>query len=314
VAATRARDLLVVPAVGDEELDGWLAPLNKAIYPERDRQRHSTSAEGCPHFGESSVVDRPFFSHDEFSVRPGMQTPRSGNHTVVWWDPHAMILQAPANLGLRQEEILSRADPEDAESPSLANYRQWQAERSRVRASGEIKQFDIFTATETLEKPTGFAIAITHHSIEKAPQRPSGARFGALVHIILRDAALDADRDAVTGLAEVHARMLGATDDEREHAVDAVFRALRHPFIERSRQSTRVRREFPVLLKLEDSRVLDGVIDLLFEANGRWQVVDFKTDADVGANRARYERQVQWYALAVSRLNQAPVDGHLLSI
>ena len=33
VAATRARDLLVVPAVGDEELDGWLSPLNKAIYP-----------------------------------------------------------------------------------------------------------------------------------------------------------------------------------------------------------------------------------------------------------------------------------------
>ena len=33
VAATRARDLLVVPVVGDEERDGWLAPLNKAIYP-----------------------------------------------------------------------------------------------------------------------------------------------------------------------------------------------------------------------------------------------------------------------------------------
>ena len=33
VAATRARDLLVVPVVGDEERDGWLAPLNKALYP-----------------------------------------------------------------------------------------------------------------------------------------------------------------------------------------------------------------------------------------------------------------------------------------
>ena len=314
VAATRARDLLVVPAVGDEELDGWLAPLNKAIYPERDHQRHSTGADGCPHFGESSVVDRPFFSHDEFSVRPGMQTPRSGNHTVVWWDPHALNLQAPANLGLRQEEILSRADTDDAESPSLATYEEWHAERSRVRARGQIKQFDIFTATEALEMPAGFEIAIRHHTIEKAPQRPSGARFGALVHITLRDARLDADRDAVTGVAKVHARTLGATDEECAHAVDAVFRALRHPLIERARQSTRVRREFPVLLKLEDSRVLDGVIDLVFEANGRWQVVDFKTDADIAANRARYERQLQWYALAVSRLNQAPVDGLLLSI
>ena len=33
VAATRARDLLVIPAVGDEERPGWIQPLNGAIYP-----------------------------------------------------------------------------------------------------------------------------------------------------------------------------------------------------------------------------------------------------------------------------------------
>src|SRR4029077_3565821 len=46
VAATRARDLLVVPAVGDEEQVGWLGPLNKAIYPARDRYRNSNRALG----------------------------------------------------------------------------------------------------------------------------------------------------------------------------------------------------------------------------------------------------------------------------
>jgi ATP-dependent helicase/nuclease subunit A len=314
VAATRARDLLVVPAVGDEELDGWLGPLNKAIYPERERQRDSIKADGCPQFGESSVVDRPFFSRDEFSVRPGVHTPRQGNHSVVWWDPHALNLQAPANLGLRQEEILTPAETEEAESPSLAAYQRWQAERSRVAANGQVKQFDIFTATEALDRPTGFEINITHHTLDKAAVRPSGARFGALVHVMLRDAPLDADRAALTGLAEVHARTLGATDEERDGSIDTVLAALRHPLIERARRSTQVRREFPVLLKLEDSRVLDGVIDLLFESNGRWQVVDFKTDADIAASRARYERQLQWYGLAVARLNQAPVDGHLLSV
>ena len=40
VAATRARDLLVVPAVGDEPFpEGWLSPLNKAIYPSRANWR-----------------------------------------------------------------------------------------------------------------------------------------------------------------------------------------------------------------------------------------------------------------------------------
>ena len=40
VAATRARDLLVVPGIGDAEWDGgWMSPLNAAIYPPRDRRR-----------------------------------------------------------------------------------------------------------------------------------------------------------------------------------------------------------------------------------------------------------------------------------
>ena len=37
VAATRARDLLVVPAIGDQPYDGgWLSPLDRAIYPPLD--------------------------------------------------------------------------------------------------------------------------------------------------------------------------------------------------------------------------------------------------------------------------------------
>jgi ATP-dependent exoDNAse (exonuclease V) beta subunit len=67
-------------------------------------------------------------------------------------------------------------------------------------------------------------------------------------------------------------------------------------------------------LKLDTNRVLEGVIDLAFEAEGRWHIVDFKTDADVAANRIHYERQLRWYSLALSRLNNAPVRAHLLSI
>jgi len=55
VAATRARDLLVVPVVGDEEREGWLSPLNKAVYPRTDRRRWSAVAPGCPPFGYRTV-------------------------------------------------------------------------------------------------------------------------------------------------------------------------------------------------------------------------------------------------------------------
>ena len=96
VAATRARDLLVVPAVGDEPFprDGWLSPLNKAIYPSRANWRKSRPTPGCPEFGASSVLSRPmdYDAEEEFSVRPGLIQPEAGSHEVVWWDPSKLKL------------------------------------------------------------------------------------------------------------------------------------------------------------------------------------------------------------------------------
>jgi hypothetical protein len=48
VAATRARDLLVVPVVGDKPIEGCLEVLNPAIYPPQDTRRSSSPAPGCP--------------------------------------------------------------------------------------------------------------------------------------------------------------------------------------------------------------------------------------------------------------------------
>ena len=59
VAATRARDLLVVPAVGDGPYEGgWLDPLNPAVYPPPAERRDPGSAPACPRFGRDSVLER----------------------------------------------------------------------------------------------------------------------------------------------------------------------------------------------------------------------------------------------------------------
>jgi ATP-dependent helicase/nuclease subunit A len=313
VAATRARDLLVVPAVGDEEQEGWVGPLNKAIYPARDRYRNTSRALGCPKFGDASVADRPFFSSDEPSVKPGLHVPQQGTHEVVWWDPRALKLAAPPSIGLRQQQILA-ADGEGKESPSLIAYRQWLEDRDGVSSTGQVKQFDVFTATETGESPADFKVEVTVESIAKSAGRPTGPRFGTLVHTILRDAPLDAGRTALAALAQVHGRLLGATGEEMEAAIDAVAAALVHPLLVQARRVQRMHRELPIILKLDANRVLEGMIDLAFQAEGRWHIVDFKTDADVAANRIHYERQLHWYSLALSRLNNAPVRAHLLSI
>ena len=311
VAATRARDLLVIPVVGDEELDGWLGPLNKAIYPAHDRYRNATRAEGCPKFGDASVADRPFFAQDEPSVQPGLHSPQQGTHEVVWWDPRILKLAPPANLGLRQEEIL-KGDPNDAEPPSLMAYREWKARRENVNEQGQRKEFDVFTATEAAELPSDFSMPVKFDAVKKRAGRATGARFGTLVHTVLRDAALDG-KD-VEQLAKVHGRILGATDQEIEHAAEAASAALQHPLLERARKSKLCRRELPILLRLEANRILEGVIDLAFEEDGTWHIVDFKTDAEIGPSRKRYENQLRWYGLALARLNKTPVEAHLLNV
>jgi ATP-dependent exoDNAse (exonuclease V) beta subunit len=64
-------------------------------------------------------------------------------------------------------------------------------------------------------------------------------------------------------------------------------------------------------LRLEDGRLLEGVIDLAFVEQDRWVVVDFKSDS---LNAARYERQLQWYLYALSKLTGREAAGHLLRI
>jgi ATP-dependent helicase/nuclease subunit A len=78
VAATRARDLLVAPVCGDEPIEGWLGVLNPVLYPREDSRRNSDRADGCPSFGEDSVLERGAkgVAPVAGSVRPGLN--RSG--------------------------------------------------------------------------------------------------------------------------------------------------------------------------------------------------------------------------------------------
>jgi len=189
VAATRARDLLVIPTVGDEELDGWLGPLNKAIYPANDRYRHATIAEGCPKFGDASVVDRPFFANDEPSVQPGLHSPQQGSHEVVWWDPRTLKLAPPANLGLRQEEIL-KAIRTTKNLPAwllIVNGKRSANKSARWTGKG-VRCFHRYRSNGGSER---VSVAVKFEAVEKPLGRSAGPRFGTLVHTILRDVALD---------------------------------------------------------------------------------------------------------------------------
>jgi ATP-dependent helicase/nuclease subunit A len=312
VAATRARDLLVVPAVGDEERDGWLAPLNRAIYPARGQHRALATAAGCPPFkGDRTVLDRPteYFSQPEDSVRPGLHTPQSGDHQVVWWDPGVLRLDVAPGFGLWQEDILA-AEPAARADAGIALHRQWQRERRQTLAGGRSPAFRIASPTEGIEDPPERR---TVH-IEDASTgygRPGGARFGILVHAILRDLDLRGTPAQIAALAHVHARLLNMSAEDAAAAAAAVAAAWAHPLLERARAAERCHRELPIHLPLEDGSLMEGVIDLAFVEQGRWVVVDFKSDA---AGLPRYQRQLRWYLYALSKLTGREAVGHLMRV
>ena len=85
VAATRARDLLIVPAVGDGPYDkGWVRPLNRGLYPPRDQWQSPSPARGVPLFkGKQTIMPdaRADGQPVDDTVRPGtyqLTDPASG--------------------------------------------------------------------------------------------------------------------------------------------------------------------------------------------------------------------------------------------
>jgi ATP-dependent helicase/nuclease subunit A len=110
----------------------------------------------------------------------------------------------------------------------------------------------------------------------------------------------------------MHGKLLDASVVEIEAVVDTVAATLQHPLMRRAASAERCHRELPLLLPLGDGRTLEGIVDLAFLENGEWTVVDFKTDANLSASKAQYERQVQWYVHALSKLTGLPANGVIL--
>jgi ATP-dependent exoDNAse (exonuclease V) beta subunit len=302
VAATRARDLLVVPAIGDQRFEGgWVSGLNGALYPPAERWRRPQPAGACPRFGADTVLERPAeVAFVTAAIQPGAYA--FDGYDVVWWDPATLTLGVAPRFGVRQQELLGKEAPELIQT-NLARFHDWQAARERVRAGAARPSYRIETATARAAVFDGNASAVEVIELPRIPARPTGARFGALVHAVLATAAFDAVADALAGIVELQARLLGATADEAAAALTAAAAALDHPLLRRARAAATAggcRRETPVTLRAGDGTLVEGIVDLAFLEGGEWTVVDFKTDQELTAHLDRYRRQVALYAEAIA--------------
>jgi hypothetical protein len=336
VAATRARDLLVVPAVGDDPYppEGWIAPLNDAVYPARDRRRDAEPAPGCPAFGKDTVLERPDNeAYNSSTVAPGLhrfasEEPTPGAHSVVWWDPRALDLDREGRYGIRQEELIGKDAPANVVAEQLAAYLEWRDARRNAVKQGSEPTLRVSTVTAwaraAADSAPGVAPEFSPASgdvalleLKRDPGRPAGPRFGALVHAALAVVPLDADADLAREMAALQGRVLGASPEEVDAAAAVVSAVLAHDLLNRARAAFArgaCRRESPIVAKTTDGRMLEGAVDLAFEEAGRWVVVDFKTDRELEDELDVYRRQVRVYAEMVSAATGAPADAVLFRV
>jgi len=316
VAATRARDLLVVPVIGDlsaRTVDvGWCDVLGPALYPADSERQAASPAPGCPSFGHDSVLRRSAQTQatPEDAVAPGLHRSESGNPTV-WWDPAVLRLRAQPLGGVRQQKLLAESA---SSSENIARYAEWLERRRATVATGSQPSVDARTMTELSLQPTTAPATATVESTEPdRVGRPRGPRFGTLVHALLAHAPFDADRPALTALSSSLARLLGATEEETAFAVHAALAALAHPRLRAAAQSSDARREVVVAERLSDGSIAEGVIDLAYRTENEWVVVDFKTDEMVPTVGA-YAEQLRLYVDALRRATGEPARGVLLQV
>jgi ATP-dependent exoDNAse (exonuclease V) beta subunit len=336
VAVTRARDLLVVPVVGDEERKGWLEALAPVAFPPDATKRAPTIAPACPPFGTDSVVarSRDCAKMPTDSVAPGLHVPRAGTHRVVWWDPHALVLDREIGGGIRQQQILAADESKQVATAGERAHAAWQVRRNSALAIGAAPSLVVRSVTDAARsiatpqrsallrgpaKPdlsittTGAPVKLAETGIDRV-KRPSGKRFGSLVHAILAAVDLRGDAAHVRATAGYHARLVDASDDERDAAIAAVRAALAHPLLVRAAAATALRREVPIVLATPDGLV-EGIVDLAFADAEGWTVVDFKTDTKLDAElRTVYEAQVQLYAAAITAATGRAASATLLLV
>src|SRR5581483_6061891 len=273
VAATRARDLLVVPGVGDEAREGWIEPLNEAIYPPRETRRHQDPAPGCPEFrSKDSVLMRPNGDPaDARTVCPGLHVRQPGNYSIVWWDPGALALGAEPPLGIRRSELIVKDVPPLTVDEDLARYQTWRAATTAAVQEGSAPSISVATVTQWARQPAHeadtLACPIDVVELPRDADRPLGQRFGTLVHAILETVSLAGDAEEVGRVATVQGRLMGASDAEAHAAAIAVQSVLAHPILRRATMAAlrnECRREVPVTWREPSGGLIEGVIDLAF--------------------------------------------------
>jgi ATP-dependent helicase/nuclease subunit A len=303
VGATRARDALVIPwfvAGGDSSGSGLLrhfaslrkragAPVADLGAADGDGRTPVDLRDGGVIAFDSSILGPP----------PGRRRP----------------------LRLRTDEA-AEIDPETTDAhTALTAWEAWRSDLGR-----HLNKPPIILSPSGLaagpERRTSGGTASSERTArrlesaagEEPPRGPSGAQLGTLVHSVMERLDLDQPAAALP-LARALARTQGLDECAADAAATIIARSLESTILVRARASKRSWWEVPFCV-VRNGRTLEGKMDLVFEEDDGYVVVDYKTDAfdDDGpsALATHYEAQACAYGLALATIVPVPVKEVVL--
>ncbi len=142
------------------------------------------------------------------------------------------------------------------------------------------------------------------------------AKKGTVTHFVMRHIGFEEDTDIDLAIADLIKRELITKEESKIIDIKQIKSFLKSGLAKRVRASKTMLKEAPFCLKMkarelgyegsEENVVVQGVIDLCFIEEGRWVLVDYKTDnvdektADIAARG--YKRQLELYKRALEKI------------
>ncbi len=163
--------------------------------------------------------------------------------------------------------------------------------------------------------------------LSSVPSRPAfleeekveAAAIGTASHRFMHLIRLEALRGDPAGVEKAvyaeKARMEAAGILSPEEAgmiqIEGAADFFRSPLGQRMLQSPDVRREAPFTMRIapDAPTLVQGILDCAFLENGKWILIDYKTDRDTAEETfvPRHAMQMNWYRAALERLTHIPV-------
>ena len=137
-----------------------------------------------------------------------------------------------------------QAKPDEGPTQGEREHQSWSEKKSALLEQGSSESYHATSVSRLVEEeaapPKGADSVEIAEVTGRDPQRPGGKRFGSLVHELLARSPWKR-RETWTWMmsprsASSLARMLDATEPERDAAVATVIRALSHPILEQARE------------------------------------------------------------------------------